>query len=26
VLDNSGPLKHTVERLLACVDGQSECA
>ena len=26
VLDNSGPLEHTVERLLACVDGQSECA
>ena len=26
VIDNSGSLEHTVEHLLACVDGQSECA
>jgi ribose 1,5-bisphosphokinase len=25
-LDNSGPLEHTVERLLACLDEQSVCA
>ena len=22
LLDNSGPLEHTVEHLLACIDGQ----
>jgi ribose 1,5-bisphosphokinase len=27
VLDNSGPLQHTVERLLCCLDhGHSTCA
>ncbi|KAF1012461.1 MAG: Ribose 1,5-bisphosphate phosphokinase PhnN [Pseudomonas fluorescens] len=26
VLDNSGPLEHTVERLLALMGGQSACA
>ena len=27
VLDNSGPLEHTVERLLCCLDhGHSACA
>jgi ribose 1,5-bisphosphokinase len=26
LLDNSGVLEHTVERLLACIDGQSVCA
>ncbi|KPG90230.1 ribose-phosphate pyrophosphokinase [Pseudomonas sp. RIT-PI-q] len=26
LIDNSGPLQHTVERLLACVDGQPVCA
>ena len=26
VIDNSGPLEHTVEHLLACVDGQPVCA
>ncbi|KAA0969198.1 phosphonate metabolism protein/1,5-bisphosphokinase (PRPP-forming) PhnN [Pseudomonas sp. ANT_H12B] len=26
LIDNSGPLERTVERLLACVDGQSVCA
>jgi len=26
LLDNSGPLERTVERLLACVDGQPACA
>jgi ribose 1,5-bisphosphokinase len=26
VLDNSGPLPRTVERLLACIDGQPVCA
>ncbi|MCY1458660.1 Ribose 1,5-bisphosphate phosphokinase PhnN [compost metagenome] len=26
VLDNSGPLEHTVERLLACLDEPGACA
>jgi ribose 1,5-bisphosphokinase len=26
VIDNSGSLAHTVECLLACIDGQPECA
>jgi ribose 1,5-bisphosphokinase len=26
LLDNSGALEHTVERLLGCLDGQSACA
>jgi ribose 1,5-bisphosphokinase len=26
VLDNSGALEHTVERMLACIDGQAACA
>ncbi|MFC6338913.1 phosphonate metabolism protein/1,5-bisphosphokinase (PRPP-forming) PhnN [Pseudomonas sp. CCM 7891] len=26
LLDNSGPLERTVERLLGCLDGQSACA
>lgn len=26
LLDNSGPLAHTVERLLACLDEQTPCA
>ncbi|MGY2289678.1 phosphonate metabolism protein/1,5-bisphosphokinase (PRPP-forming) PhnN [Pseudomonas sp. SDO528_S397] len=26
LLDNSGPLEHTVERLLGLIDGQSACA
>lgn len=26
VLDNSGALEHTVQRMLDCIDGQSECA
>ncbi|MGE8151666.1 phosphonate metabolism protein/1,5-bisphosphokinase (PRPP-forming) PhnN [Pseudomonas vancouverensis] len=26
VLDNSGALEHTVEHMLACIDGQAECA
>ena len=26
LLDNSGALEHTVERLLACIDEQSVCA
>jgi ribose 1,5-bisphosphokinase len=26
VLDNSGALEHTVEHMLACIDGQAACA
>lgn len=26
LLDNSGQLEHTVERLLGCLDGQPACA
>lgn len=26
VLDNSGPLEHTVEHLLACIDEPDPCA